>query len=158
MRSYIATSWNNADTNDYSGRQQHFKPNGAANILAYAQEEAPKKTKKVKAPDFRTLEQKREDFLDKKRVAFEAAFENGEITFEQYDLLLTEWTKSRARLDRRMGIVEQVTNETTPVAKRSIINALENSANSFRVNHPFSFTVVGCLFGCGLLNIVGFGV
>jgi len=57
-----------------------------------------------------------------------------------------------------MGIVEQVTNETTPVAKRSIINALENSANSFRVNHPFSFTVVGCLFGCGLLNIVGFGV
>jgi len=64
MRSYIATSWNNADTNDYSGRQQHFKPNGAANILAYAQEEAPKKTKKVKAPDFRTLEQKREDFLD----------------------------------------------------------------------------------------------
>lgn len=156
MRNYIATSWNNADTNDYSGRQQHFKPNGAANILSYA-EEAPKKTKKVKKPDLRTKEQAFEDRLDKKRVAFEAAFENGEITFEQYDLLLTEWTKSRARLDRRMGVVEEVTNEATLVAKRSIINALENAAKDFAAKHPFGFTVAACLAGCGFLNIFGFG-
>jgi len=160
MRQFINVSWNNSSAN-YDGSQQinHFKANGAANILAYAQEEAPKKTKKVKAPDYRTLDQKREDTLDKKRVQFEKAFEEGTISFNQYEALLTEWEKSMARLEKRMGLVkdEEVTKEPTAVAKRSILNTLENAANSFRANHPFAFTVVGCLFGCGLLNLVGFG-
>ena len=158
-RQYVVQEWSNAAADSYTGYQvnRHFRKNGSAAIENYADEEAPKKVKKVKKPDLRTKEQAFEDRLDKKRVAFEKAFENGEISFEQYDLLLTEWTKSRARLDHRMGIIEKATNETTPVAKRSTINALENAANSFRVNHPFAFTVVGCLFGCGLLNLVGFG-
>jgi len=157
-RTYIQTSWNDADKFAYNGAQQHFKPNGAANPKAYEEKPVEKatKTKKVKAPDYRTLDQKREDSLDKKRVQFEKAFEEGTISFDQYEALLTEWTKSRARLDRRMGIVEEVTNDLTPIAKSSIINALENAANSFRVNHPSAFTIVGCLFGCGLLNLVGF--
>lgn len=160
MRQFINVSWNNSSA-VYDGSQQmnHFRANGSAAIENYADPEPVKKTKKVKAPDFRTLEQKREDFLDKKRVAFEKAFEEGTISFDQYEALLTEWEKSMARLEKRMGVVkdEDVTNEPPPVAKPSIINALENAANSFRVNHPFAFTVVGCLFGCGLLNLVGFG-
>lgn len=160
MRQFINVSWNNSSA-VYDGSQQmnHFRKNGSAAIENYADVEPVKKTKKVKAPDFRTLDQKREDILDKKRVQFEKAFEEGTISFDQYEALLTEWTKSRARLDRRMGLVkdEEVTTEPTSIAKSSMINALENAANSFRANHPFAFTVVGCLFGCVLLNLVGFG-
>lgn len=155
MRTYISTTWNNADTNDYSGRQQHFKPNGAANIGAYAQEESPKKAKKVKAPDYRTLEQKREDYLDSKRTQFEKAFENGEISFEQYESLLTEWEKARSRLDRRMGIVQDC-KEAKPFSK-SIMPIIEDAAKSFCARHPFAFTVISALFGCGILNIIGYG-
>lgn len=160
MRTYVQTTWNDADKFAYNGAQQHFKPNGAANPKAYEEKPVEKatKAKKVKAPDYRTLDQKREDTLDRKRVQFEKAFEEGTISFDQYEALLTEWEKAMCRLEKRMGVVkdEDVANEASPVAKRSIINTLENAANSFRANHPFVFTVVGCLFGCGILNFVGF--
>lgn len=158
MRQFINVSWNNSSA-VYDGSQQinHFKPNGAANILAYAQEDAPNKTKKVKALDYRTLEQKHEDFLDRKRVQFEKAFENGEISFQQYDLLLTEWTKSRARLYRRMGIVDEVANEPNPSTKPSIINHIEDCAKSFCERHPFAFFVGSIMVGASILNVFGFG-
>lgn len=157
-RTYVNCSWSNADTNDYSGRQQPHMIGDKANTKAYAEPEPVKKTKKVKTPDFRTLDQKREDTLDKKRVQFEKAFEEGTISFDQYEALLTEWEKSMTLLEKRMGLVkDEAVIDPTPVAKRSIINALENAANSFRANHPFMFTVSSILFGCGLLNLVGFG-
>ena len=84
MRTFVAASWLNADENDYSGKQQSHMVGRMANPAAYADDEPPKKSKKVKALDYRTLEQKREDFLDRKRVQFEKAFENDEIGFEQY--------------------------------------------------------------------------
>lgn len=156
MRTYINTTWNNADTNDYSGGQQHFKPNGAANIGAYADHEPAKKGKKVKAPDYRTLEQKREDFLDRKRVGFEKAFENGEIGFEQYEALLTEWEKARARLDRRMGIAEQP-KEIQSKPSHSILPSIERAASSFASRHPFATLVGVIVLGSMVMNIFGYG-
>lgn len=156
MRNYIQTTWNNADTNDYSGHKQHFKTNGAANIGAYADQEPIKKAKKVKAPDYRTLDQKREDFLDRKRVQFEGAFENGEISFEQYEALLTEWEKARSRLDKRMGIVED-SKEVEPKSSRSTLRSIERAASSFASRHPFATLVGVIVLGSMILNVLGFG-
>lgn len=156
MRTYIQTTWNNADTNDYSGRQQHFKPNGAANIHAYAQEESPKKAKKVKAPDFRTKEEIAEDRLDAKRVQFEKAFEEGIIDFDRYNALLTEWEKARNHLDKRMGIVQDSKEIESKPSRPSIMFSIERATSSFASRHPFSFTIASILFGCGILNIIGY--
>lgn len=156
MRTFVAASWLNADQNDYSGRQQSHMIGNMANLAAYADVEE-KPAKKVKKPDLRTKNQCFEDRLDARRVAFEAAFENGEISFEQYDLLLTEWTKSRARLDRRMGIISEEVNEPTPVAKTPIINHIEDCAKSFAARHPFAFLVASIMVGADILNVFGFG-
>lgn len=158
MRQLINISWNNSSA-VYDGSQQmnHFKPNGAANILAYAQENAPKKTKKVKAPDYRTLDQKREDTLDKKRVAFEKAFEEGSITFKQYNLLLTEWEKAMARLEKRMGLTKEEPISPNAVTKSSIINHIEDCAKGFEARYPFAFLVGSIMVGASILNVFGFG-
>lgn len=161
MRSYIATTWNNADTNDYSGRQQHFKSNGAANILAYA-EEAPKKAKKAKKPDFRLTSEKTIDRLEKHRADLEAAFESGELSFERYDVLLREWEDKMNRAwrchEKATGkSFDEETNGPSLATKPSFTNTIEDCARGFAARHPFMFTVGSIIFGCGLLNIVGFG-
>lgn len=152
-RTFVAASWLNADQNDYSGKQQSHMVGRMANLAAYA--EPVKKPKKAKAPDYRTLAQKREDYLDHKRVQFEKAFENGEISFEQYEALLTEWEKARSRLDRRMNIVEDSKEVESKPSLPSIIPMIEDAAKSFCARHPFAFTVASILFGCGILNILG---
>lgn len=156
-RTYVNCYWSNADTNDYSGRQQPHMIGDKANTKAYADPEPVKKAKKVKAPDYRTLDQKREDTLDKKRVAFSKAFEEGCITFEQYNLLLTEWEKSMARLEKRMGITKEEPTSPTPSTKPSIMNAVEDAAKGFAAKHPFMFLVASIMVGAGVLNIFGFG-
>lgn len=151
MRTFVAASWLNADENDYSGKQQSHMVGRMANLAAYADDEPAKKAKKVKAPDYRTLEQKLEDFLDRKRVQFEKAFENGEISFEQYEALLTEWEKARSRLDRRMGIVE----ESKP--SRSILPSIERAASTFASRHPFATLVGVIVLGSMIMNVFGYG-
>lgn len=157
-RTFVAASWLNADENDYSGSQQSHMVGRMANIAAYADPEPVKKANNVKKPDLRTKEQAREDFLDRKRVAFEKAFENGQISFEQYDLLLTEWEKSMARLEKRMGIVKEEPTSPTPSTKPSIMNAVEYAAKGFAARHPFAFLVASIMVGAGILNVFGFGV
>jgi len=155
-RTYVQTTWNDADKFAYNGAQQHFKPNGAANPKAYEEKPVEKKAKKVKAPDYRTSDQKREDTLDKKRVAFEKAFENGDITFDQYNLLLTEWEKAMSRLEKRMGITKEESTSPTSSTKPSIMNAVEDAAKGFAARHPFAFLVTSIMVGAGVLNIFGF--
>lgn len=156
-RTYVQTTWNDADKFAYNGAQQHFKPNGAANPKAYEEKPVEKKNNKVKAPDYRTLDQKREDTLDRKRVQFEKAFENGEISFDQYNLLLTEWEKAMSRLEKRMGVVKEEPSSTTPSTKPSIMNTVEDAAKGFAARHPFTFLVASIMVGAGVLNIFGFG-
>lgn len=161
MRTFVAASWLNADENDYSGRQQSHMVGRMANLSAYSEVEE-KPAKKVKKPDLRTLDQKREDFLDRKRVQFEAAFESGEIDFNQYDALLTEWEKARARLDKRMGLVEESTTavepETIPKASHpSIMPAIERAAVSFSARHPFATLVTVIVLGSMVMDVIGFG-
>jgi len=103
------------------------------------------------------LDQKREDALDRKRVQFEKAFEQGSITFEQYNLLLTEWEKSMARLEKRMGIVKEEPTSPTSSTKPSIMNAAEDAAKGFAARHPFGFLVASIMVGAGVLNVLGFG-
>lgn len=156
MRTFVAASWLNADENDYSGKQQSHMVGRMANLAAYADDEPVKKAKKVKAPDYRTLEQKREDFLDRKRVQFEKAFENGEIGFEQYEALLTEWEKSRSRLDKRMGIVEE-SKDVESKPSHSILPRIERVASTFASCHPFATLVGVIVLGSMVMNVFGFG-
>lgn len=154
-RTYISTTWNNSDKFGYSGVQQHFKPNGAANPKAYEEKPVEKKAKKLKAPDLRSSAEKAEDRLDARRIQFEKAFEEGVIDFERYNMLLTEWEIARDKLDKKMGIVNE-SKEIEP-SSPSIIPMIEDAAKSFCARNPFAFTVASILFGCGILNIVGFG-
>lgn len=156
-RNYVVQNWNDAAAG-YCGYQvDHFSKSGAANPKAYEEKPVEKKTKKVKKPDFRTKEQVREDFLDRKRVQFEKAFEDGEISFEQYEALLTEWEKARSRLNKRMGIVEEYKEIESKPCRLSIMPIIEDAAKSFCARHPFAFTVASILFGCAILNIIGTG-
>lgn len=158
MRQFINVSWNNSSA-VYDGSQQmgHFRKNGSAAIENYADDEPLKKAKKVKAPDFRTSVERSEDRLDARRVAFEKAFEQGKIDFDRYNILLTEWEASRAKLDKKMGFTKQQPTPATTSTKPSVINAVEDAAKGFCERHPFMFTVASILFGCGVLNLVGFG-
>lgn len=158
-RQYVVQNWSNAAAESYTGYQvnKHFRKNGSAAIENYADTEPAKKAKKVKAPDYRTLEQKREDFLDRKRLQFEKAFENGEISFEQYEALLTEWEKARSRLDRRMGIVEQ-SKEVESKPSHSILPRIERAASTFAGRHPFATLVGVIVLGSMIMNVFGFGV
>jgi len=161
-RQFILQEWSNAAADSYTGYQvnKHFRANGSAAIENYADPKpVEKKAKKIKDPDYRTLDQKREDTLDKKRVAFEKAFENGEISFDQYNLLLTEWEKCMARLEKRMGIVKEEEQPTSPKpsTKPSIMNAVEDAAKGFAAKHPFAFLVASIMVGAGVLNCFGFG-
>lgn len=160
MRQFINVSWNNSST-VYDGSQQmnHFRKNGSAAIEAYGDPEPVKKVKKVKAPDFRSSVERSEDRLDARRVVFEKAFEEGKIDFDRYNMLLTEWEASRAKLDKKMGLVkdEDVSNEPTPFAKTPMINHIEDCAKSFAARHPFAFLVTSIMVGAGILNVFGFG-
>jgi len=157
MRTFVAASWLNADENDYSGKQQSHMVGRMANLAAYADEESVKKVKKVKSPDFRSSNERAEDRLDARRSQFEKAFEGGLIDFERYNMLLTEWEASRAKLDKKMGFTKQQPTPATTSTKPSVINAVEDAAKGFCERHPFMFTVASILFGCGVLNLVGFG-
>lgn len=160
MRTYIQTTWNNADTNDYSGRQQHFKSNGAANIGAYAQEESRKKAKKVREPDFRLTSEKTIDRLEKHRADLDAAFESGNLTFERYEILLNEWEakmeRAWARHEKATGIVED-SKEVEPKPSRSILPSIERAASTFASHHPFATLVGVIVLGSMIMNVFGFG-
>lgn len=166
MRTYINTTWNNADTNDYSGRQQHFKANGAANIHAYAQEDSPKKIKKAREPDFRLTSEKTIDRLEKHRAELEAAFESGKLSFERYELLLSEWEtkmdRAWKRHEKASGIVQESTTVVKPSAipkavRPSILPVIERAAVSFSSRHPFATLVTVIVLGSMVMNIFGFG-
>ena len=155
-RSFVAASWLNADENDYSGKQQSHMVGRMANISAYADVEE-KPAKKVKKVDLRTNNQRFEDRLDARRVAFEKAFENSEISFEQYDLLLSEWEKSMARLEKRMGIVEEFNEVESKPSRPSIMPSIERAASSFASHHPFATLVGVIVLGSMIMNFFGYG-
>lgn len=158
-RQFILQEWSNAAADSYTGYQvnRHFRKNGSAAIEAYGEPEPVKPAKKVKKPDLRTKNQAFEDNLDRRRVSFEKAFEEGSITFDQYNLLLTEWEKAMSRLEKRMGLTKEEPTSPTPPTKSSIINAIEDAAKGFAAKHPFMFLVASIMVGAGVLNILGFG-
>lgn len=156
-RNYVVQNWNDAAAG-YCGYQvDHFSKSGAANPKAYKEKPVEKKTKKVKKPDFRTKEQVREDFLDRKRIQFEKAFESGEIGFEQYEALLTEWEKARSRLDKRMGIAEDSKEVESKPSRPSVLPIIERKASTFASRHPFATLVGVIVLGSMIMNVFGYG-
>lgn len=161
-RTYIQTTWNDSDKFGYSGVQQHFKPNGAANPKAYEEKPVEKKAKKVREPDFRLTSEKTIDRLEKHRVDLDAAFESGKLTFERYEILLNEW---EVKMERAWARHDKATSAAVKDSKEveskpslpSIMPMIEDAAKSFCARHPFAFTVSSVLFGCGILNIIGYG-
>lgn len=158
-RQYVVQEWSNAAAESYTGYQvnKHFRKNGSAAIENYADPEPVKKANKVKAPDFRSSVERSEDRLDARRVAFERAFEEGKIDFDRYNILLTEWEVSRAKLDKKMGLVKEESTSPTPSTKSSIINHIEDCAKGFAARHPFCFLVGSIMVGASILNVFGFG-
>lgn len=155
-RTFVNVTWSDA-SEVYDGAQQmnHFLKSGRANIRLYEDKPVEKKAKTVKSVDFRTKEEVAEDRLDAKRIKFEKAFEEGTIDFDRYNALLTEWEKARARLDRRMNILEEYKEVPSKPSSSQIMSIIEDTAKSFCSRHPFAFTVASILFGCGILNIAG---
>ena len=160
-RTYVNCSWNNADQNDYSGRQQPHMIGNKANLRAYEEKPLEKKAKKVREPDFRLTSERTIDRLEKHRADLDAAFEAGKLTFERYEILLNEWEAKMERAwkrnDKATGSVEESKEVEPNPSRPSIMPIIEDAAKSFCARHPFAFTVASVLFGCGILNIVGFG-
>lgn len=158
-RTYISTTWNDSDKFGYSGVQQHFKPNGAANPKAY-EEKVEKKAKKVREPDFRLTSEKTIDRLEKHRLDLDAAFESGKLTFERYEILLNEWEakmeRAWARHEKATGIVED-SKEVEPKPSRSILPSIERVASTFASHHPFATLVGVIVLGAMVMNVFGFG-
>lgn len=85
MRNFINTSWNNADSFDYTGRQQshsHFLNNGQANTKAYG-DDVKKENKRPIAsriiPSQAALNR-----CDEQEKELRETYENGEIDLEEY--------------------------------------------------------------------------
>lgn len=160
-RQFILQNWSNAAADSYSGYQvnKHFRKNGAAAIENYGEPEV-KKVKKVKKPDFRLTSERTIDRLEKHRADLDAAFESGKLTFERYETLLNEWEAKMERAwkhhDKATGAFEESKEVEPNPSRPSIMPIIEDAAKSFCARHPFAFTVASVLFGCGILNIIGY--
>lgn len=133
MRNFINTSWNNADSFDYTGRQQahsHFLNNGQANTALFADEEKPKR--KPKDLMYRVLpSQQTIERLEAMKEELEREFDNGTRSLEEYSLLSVALDK---KLDRAFKAMERETSVPCGVALEGVENAY-NSGKSLLKQH-----------------------